>query len=123
MAEPAQPTLHHSTQRRALSVARQTYEAWLPEDRTSEIIGRITATSVIEARARRLPMNTDTKSFPRSGGMTVDVVPKGSAYGEDVSTNDEVVMATRKFGRVVRIAEEDIDDNVIDLINAKKLDW
>lgn len=104
-------------------MARQTYEAWLPEDRTSEIIGRITATSVIEARARRLPMNTDTKSFPRSGGMTVDVVPKGSAYGEDVSPNDEVVMATRKFGRVVRIAEEDIDDNVIDLLAAKKLDW
>ena len=104
-------------------MARQTYEAWLPEDRTSQVIGRITATSVIESVSRRLPMNTDTKAFPRSGGMTVDVVPKGTAYGEDVSPNDEVVMATRKFGRAVRIAEEDIDDSVIDLINAKKLDW
>jgi HK97 family phage major capsid protein len=53
----------------------------------------------------------------------VDVIPKGTAYGEDVSPNDEVTMVTKKLGRAVRIAEEDIDDTIIDVINEKKLDW
>ena len=104
-------------------MARQTYEAWLPEEKDSNVMGAIRATSVIESEARRIPMNTDAKTFPRSAGMTVDIVPKGTAYGEDVSPNDEVTMVAKKFGRVVRIAEEDIDDTVIDLLNQKKLDW
>lgn len=104
-------------------MARQTYEAWLPEDPDSTVWHSIRRTSVIESVAKRIPMNSDTKTFPRSGDMTVDVVPKGTAYGEDVSPNDEVVMASKKFGRVVRIAEEDIDDTVIDLLTGKKLDW
>lgn len=104
-------------------MARQTYEAWLPEEHDSNVMGAIRRTSAIEAYARRIPMNSDSKTFPRSQGMTVDIVPKGTAYGEDVSPNDEVTMVAKKIGRVVRIAEEDIDDNVIDLLNQKKLDW
>lgn len=104
-------------------MARQTYEAWLPEEHDSNVMGAIRRTSAIEAFARRIPMNSDAKTFPRSQGMTVDVVPKGTAYGEDVSPNDEVTMVAKKIGRVVRIAEEDIDDNVIDLLGQKKLDW
>lgn len=104
-------------------MARQTYEAWLPEDWDSNVWHSIRRTSVIESVARRIPMNSDTKSFPRSGDVGIDVVAKGSAYGEDVSPNDEVIMQSKKLGKVVRIAEEDIDDTVIDLIEQKKLDW
>jgi HK97 family phage major capsid protein len=104
-------------------MARQTYEAWLPEDRQSAVIGRITQTSAVEQYANRVPMNTNTKAYPRSAAMGVDEVPKGSAYGEDVSPNDEIILNAKKFGKVVRIAEEDIDDNVIDLINDRKLAW
>lgn len=104
-------------------MARQTYEAWLPEDRQSTVIGRITQVSAVEQYANRVPMNTNTKAYPRSAAMGVDEVPKGSAYGEDVSPNDEIILNAKKFGKVVRIAEEDIDDNVIDLINDRKLAW
>lgn len=104
-------------------MARQTYEAWLPEERDSNVMRRVTATSVIEAVARRLPMTTNEKSFPRSGTMDVDVIPKGTAYGEDVSDVSEVVLVAKKFGRAVRIAEEDIDDSVINLIEDKKIAW
>jgi len=104
-------------------MARQTYEAWLPEEKDSNVLGAIRSTSAIESVAKRIPMNSDAKTFPRSGGVTVDVIPKGTAYGEDVSPNDEVTMVAKKFGRAVRIAEEDIDDTVIDLIGQKKLDW
>lgn len=105
-------------------MARQTYEAWLPEERDSRVLGAIRSTSAIETLARRIPMNTDSKTFPRSGGVTVDVIPKGTAYGEDTSPNDEITMVAKKFGRAIRIAEEDIDDIIaIDLLQQKKLDW
>jgi len=104
-------------------MARQTYEAWIPVDYDNNVWHSIRRTSVIESVAKRFPMVSDTKSFPRSGDMTVDIVPKGTAYGEDVSTTAEVVLQSKKFGRAVRIAEEDINDNVIDLLETKKLDW
>lgn len=104
-------------------MARQTYEAWLPEEKDSAVMTAVRRSSAIEAVARRIPMNSDSKTFPRSGDMTVDIVAKGTAYGEDTSPNDEITLVAKKIGRVVRIAEEDIDDNVIDLINQKKLDW
>lgn len=106
-------------------MARQTYEAWLPEEKDSNVLGKIRSVSVIESVAKRVPMNTDAKTFPRSGTVTVDVIPKGTAYGEDVSPNDEVTMVAKKFGRAIRIAEEDIADTsgTIDLLAQKKLDW
>lgn len=104
-------------------MARATFEGWLPEEKDSSVITRISQTSAIEAVARRLPMNATTKSFPRSGGMDVDEVAKGSAYGEDTSANDEVVLTVKKFGRAIRIAEEDLDDSLANIIEAKKTDW
>ena len=104
-------------------MARQTYEAWLSEERDSRVLRAIATNSVIESVARRLPMTTNEKSFPRSGDMDVDVIPKGTAYGEDVSAVSEVILVAKKLGRAVRIAEEDIDDSIIDLINDKKIAW
>jgi HK97 family phage major capsid protein len=104
-------------------VARQTFEAWLVEEKDSSVMTRIAQTSAVEALGRSLPMNSTTKSFPRSGGMDVSEVPKGSAYGEDVSVNDEVILTAKKFGKAIRIAEEDIDDSIVNVIETKKTDW
>lgn len=105
-------------------MARQTYDAWLPQDWNDQIWHSIRRTSVIESVAKRFPMSTDTKTFARSGDMTVDVIPKGTAYGEDINTADTVILQSKKFGRAVRIAEEDIDDvNAFDVLLQKKLDW
>lgn len=104
-------------------MARATFEAWLPEEDGSDVLTRITQTSAIESFARRLPMNSTTKTFPRSGGMDVAEVPKGSAYGEDTSANDEVILTAKKFGKAMRIAEEDIDDSVASILDAKKNEW
>ena len=104
-------------------MARATFEGWLPEEKDSSVITRINAISAVESLARRLPMNSTTKSFPRSGGMDVSEVAKGAAYGEDTSANDEITLTAKKFGKAIRIAEEDIDDSVADILNAKKTDW
>jgi HK97 family phage major capsid protein len=105
-------------------VARNTMEAWIPEEwETSRVIQSITQISAVEALAARIPMASDTKHVPRTAGMGVDVVDKGSAYGEDTSLNDEVLLTAKKFGKAARIAEEDIDDSVANVIEAKMMGW
>lgn len=104
-------------------MARNTMEAWIPEQYDSEVIQRISATSVVEAVANRLPMTTDTRHAPRSAGMGVEVIDKGGAYGEDTSLNDDVTLTAKKFGKVVRIAEEDINDALPNTLAVKMKDW
>lgn len=104
-------------------MARATFEGWLPEEKDSSVITRINSISAVEAVARRLPMNSTTKSFPRDGGMDVSEVAKGAAYGEDTSANDELTLTAKKFGKAIRIAEEDIDDSVADILTTKKNAW
>ncbi|WP_445520442.1 phage major capsid protein [Streptomyces sp. NEAU-174] len=104
-------------------MARNTFEAWIPEEYDSKVIQRITQTSVVEARASRIPMSSDTRHAPRSAGMGVEVIDKGSAYGEDTSLNDDVILTAKKFGKVLRIAEEDINDALPDTLAVKMSDW
>lgn len=104
-------------------MARNTFEAWIPEEYDSKVIQRITQTSVVEAVASRVPMSSDTRHAPRSAGMGVEVIDKGSAYGEDTSLNDDVILTAKKFGKVLRIAEEDINDALPDTLAVKMSDW
>lgn len=105
-------------------MARNTMEAWIPEEyETSRVIQSINQISAVEALASRIPMGSDTKHVPRTAGMGVDVVAKGGAYGEDTSLNDEVLLSAVKFGKAARIAEEDIDDSVANVIEAKMVGW
>jgi HK97 family phage major capsid protein len=106
-------------------MARATFETWIPEEFDSKVVAKVNATSAVEALSVRIPMKTDTKNVPRDGGVGVDVVDKGAAYGEDTATNDVVTLTARKLGKVVRIAEEDIDDTegFIDILNTKKVGW
>jgi HK97 family phage major capsid protein len=105
-------------------VARNTLEAWIPEEyESSRVIQAINQISAVEALASRIPMGSDTKHVPRTAGMGVDVVAKGGTYGEDTSLNDEVLLTARKMGKAVRIAEEDIDDSVANIIDSKMVGW
>jgi HK97 family phage major capsid protein len=99
-------------------------EAWIPEEwETSKVVQSITQISAVEALAARIPMGSDTKHVPRTAGMDVAVVAKGGTYGEDTSLNDEVLLSAVKFGKAARIAEEDIDDSVANIIEAKMVGW
>jgi HK97 family phage major capsid protein len=104
-------------------VARNTYEAWIPEEDSSEVIQRVNQMSAVEAFASPEPMSSNTKSIPRSAGVGVAVVDKGGAYSEDTSTNDDVVLTAKKLGKAIRIAEEDIDDSLANIISTKQRDW
>jgi HK97 family phage major capsid protein len=105
-------------------VSRNTMEAWIPEEYSSSpVIQSINQISAVEALASRIPMGSDTKHVPRSSGMDVAVVAKGGTYGEDTSLNDEVLLSAVKFGKAVRLAEEDIDDSVANIIATKMDGW
>lgn len=105
-------------------MARNTLEAWIPEEwETSKVVQSIQQISAVESLATPIPMSSDTKHVPRTAGMDVAVVAKGGTYGEDTSLNDEVLLSAIKFGKAVRIAEEDIDDSVANIIDSKMIGW
>lgn len=104
-------------------MARQAVEAWLREEQGSEVIARVQQVSAAESQYRRVPMAGTTRSQPRFGSLDVSIVGKGVAYTEDQNAYDDVVLTARKFGTAVRIAEEDIDDNIADIIQANMIDW
>jgi HK97 family phage major capsid protein len=103
--------------------ARNNFDAWIPEEFGSDVIQKVRQVSALEAYAQRVPMATQTRSTPRSGGVGTGIVAKGGTYAEDSNTNDQVILSVQKFGQAVRIAEEDIDDSLADIINTKMMDW
>ncbi len=104
-------------------MARDTYEAWIPEEYGSALISQIQRQSAAERFFRQEPMTTDTKHVPRSGTVDVAVVAKGGTYTESTGTNDEVLLTARKLGSAVRIADEDIQDAPEAIIEVKKSEW
>lgn len=104
-------------------MARNNYDNWIPVSYSSDVIQRVRQTSAIEAYGQRIPMTTQTRYTPRSNGLGVGMIAKGGSYSEDTSTNDQVLLATQKFGQAIRIAEEDINDSLADIVNAKAVDW
>lgn len=93
-------------------MARDTFESWIPDEVSSEVIQAAVKTSATEQVARPESMASDTKIIPRTGGFTVAVVAKGNAYSESTATQDTVQMVATKIGGIERIAEEDLTDTV-----------
>lgn len=104
-------------------MSRNTFEDWIPEETGGVVITRVNQVSAVERFARREIMKTDVKNVPRSAGVGVAVVGKGTAYGEDTSANDSVTLTARKPVRAIRIAEEDLVDIPVDVVTNKQLDW
>lgn len=104
-------------------MTRNNFDAWIPEEFGSDVITKVRQTSALEAYAQRVPMATQTRSTPRSGGVGTGIVAKAGTYAEDTNTNDQIILNVQKFGQAVRIAEEDIDDSLADILNTKMSDW
>ena len=104
-------------------MARTNLDNWIPEEDGSAVIQKVSKTSAIERLARRVPMSTAVRNEPRSGGVGVETIAKGGVYGEDEGTDDTVTLTTRKFGRAIRIAEEDLADTLVNVIATKQSDW
>lgn len=104
-------------------MVRNTFDDWIPEEFDSAVVQRVQQVSAVESVASRTPMGTDTKQVARSAGVEVEVIDKGGTYGEDVSGNTDVTLIAKKFGKAIRIAEEDINDSLASIVSAKQRDW
>ncbi|HLU29974.1 MAG TPA: phage major capsid protein, partial [Glycomyces sp.] len=107
-------------------MSAQNFADWVPEEWGGPVINKIAETSAVEALARTEAMGTDTKHVLRSAGMGFQgAIAKSEAYPEATGVNDEVLLTARKFGAVVRIADEDMKDTagLVNLIQQKQLEW
>ena len=106
-------------------MAAHDLSSWIPEEFGGPVLQKINQTSVIEAIARRELMTTSVRHVPRSGGMGMDILGNGDSYTEDSSTDDEVLLTARKFGRAISLAEEDLADagNLVNVLETKRIDW
>lgn len=100
----------------------QNVDTWIPIEYDSAVIQRVFQESVIESRARRVPMSSKTKSIPRSAGITVSA---GTTYVSDTSANDDVTLTARRFIARVTIDEDDLADanTRLDVLATKAQDW
>jgi HK97 family phage major capsid protein len=103
--------------------ARADFDAWIPEEYDSNVIRRVQQLSAVESLTTPIPMSTQTRSVPRSAGVAVGIVAKGGTYAEDTSANDDIVLSVQKFGEAMRIAEEDINDSLADILATKQAEW
>ena len=103
-------------------MARETFENWIPTETGDSAIQALAQTSAVEQIARPEVMNSDTKQVPRSGDFAIGAVAKGAAYGETSGTNDYVELIARKVGGVLRVAEEDLLESSVDILEIKRAD-
>lgn len=106
----------------ASGAANADVSTWIPIEYDSDVVQRVLTESVIESQARRVIMNSKTKSIPRSAGITVSA---GTTYVSDQSLNDDVTLTARRFIARVTIDEDDLADanTRLDVIGTKALDW
>lgn len=103
-------------------MARETFEDWIPVETGSTAIQALVRASVTERLGRSETMASDTKQVPRSGNFAIAAVAKGAAYGETSGTNDYVELIARKAGGVLRVAEEDLLDASVNVLETKRED-
>jgi hypothetical protein len=101
-------------------MARDTFEEWIADENSSEVIHKLDVGSAVEALGRPEQMASAVKQIPRDGGFTVGNVAKGSAYAESQSTDDKIDLIARKVGGIERIAAEDLVDTFADPLKAKR---
>ncbi|MEV8610292.1 phage major capsid protein [Amycolatopsis sp. NPDC051373] len=101
----------------------QVFDQWIPVEYSPDVIQRVKQNSAVIAYGQNVPMTTESRSTPRSGGVTMGGIAKGGNYGQDTTTaNDAVWLYAQKYGGAVPIAEEDLNDSLADIVNAKTID-
>lgn len=100
-------------------MAEAVFSTWIPVEYSPDVLQRVKQMSAVEMYGQNVPMNSRQKDTPRTGGVDLDGIAQGGTYGEDTSSNDHVLLQAQKIGGAVRVAEEDLDDTLADIIDAK----
>lgn len=104
-------------------MAVNNFDQWIPVEYSPDVIQRVKQNSAVITYGQNIPMGTESRSTPRSGGVQMGGIAKGGTYQQDTTTaNDAVWLYAQKFGGAVPLAEEDLNDALADIINAKTMD-
>jgi HK97 family phage major capsid protein len=103
--------------------ATDNFDAWVPVEYSADVIQKVKQTSAVEAYGQEVLMSTNSRSTPRDAGSDIDHTAKGGSYQEDTNTNDQVTLTAQKFTRAYRIAEEDLNDSLANILNSKMNAW
>jgi hypothetical protein len=104
-------------------VARSVVDAWLVEEQGSEVIRVVNQVSVMEANAAARADEVLHQDDPALRGRLGRRRAQGLRLRRGLGTTDEITIVARKFGKVLRLAEEDLEDELVDILNEKKVAW
>lgn len=102
-------------------MAEAVFTNWIPVEYDANVIQRVKQVSAVEMFGQNVNMQTESRSTPRTGGADIDGIAKGGTYGEDAQTNDSVFLYAQKYGGAVRVAEEDLNDSLANIVDAKTI--
>lgn len=106
--------------RLAAGGATDNFDAWIPVEFSSDVIQKVQQKSAVEAYGQRVLMTTSSRSTPRDSGSDADLTAKGGSYNEDTNANDSVTLIAQKITRAYRLAEEDLNDSLANIIKSKQ---
>jgi HK97 family phage major capsid protein len=95
---------------------------WIPVETNPEVIQKVQQASAVERFGHHVPMGSDTKWTPRSGGVHLNRWARSTSAPADSTGNDSVLLDSDKIGGKVTIAEEDMSDSLANIAKTKSLD-
>lgn len=105
-----------------MALSPQTFSGsgWIPVGTDPNVIEQVKQQSFIETFGVAVPMTTRTKWTPRSGGVKMQRAAAGTGgYTHDTSSiQDSVLLTADKFGVVVDLEEEDLQDTASNIVQA-----
>lgn len=105
-----------------MALSPQTFSGtgWIPVGTDPNVIEQVKQNSFIETFAIGTPMTTRTKWTPRSGGVKMARAAAGAGgYTKDTtSIQDSVLLTVDKFGVVVDLEDEDLQDTSANIVES-----
>ncbi|MEV6648065.1 phage major capsid protein [Amycolatopsis sp. NPDC051371] len=95
---------------------------WIPIETNPDVIQKVEQSSAVLRWGNHVPMSSNTKYTPRSGGVVIGRWAKSTSAPADSSPNDSVLLNTDKFGGKVVVAAEDMEDSLASIVDAKSGD-
>jgi HK97 family phage major capsid protein len=99
-----------------------TGEGWIPIETFPEVQQAIMNASAVETFGSGVPMGSNIKEIPRSGGVHLTAMGKGQTYSKDTSANDSITIFSSKIGGIVEVDYEDLQDSLVDIFTTKTKD-
>lgn len=105
-------------------MANANFVSWIPYEYSPDVIMRVQQDSAVINFGQNVPMSSEAKSIPRSGGAHATPIGPGGTYNSDTtSPNDNIWLYAQKFAGAIPINEEDLNDSLADIVNSKLVDF